>query len=1184
MENNNLHTKLKKVLVEDGTVLFIGSGISAWSGLPSWRQLLDEMANYVEQIGRDSYNIRYYSNSQPLLAADFGCAALKPDDFKTFIWSACKRNVAEPSIVHQLLVNLGVSCYITTNYDRLLEQALRQNGILNRFKVVTNREPTDCADLLYLRRRNFIFKPHGDIEQVESIVLSNKQYDELYENGNKFYTYRALETLLTTRDIVFVGFGLTDPDFMRIMGKFRNEFQTNLCTHYAIMPDISQIEKEYWAENYGIQILSYETEETKDGRNYSTLLELLDSLATKSRKPIMPVMTKQNEEKKIITKKQRVALQRYARYVIQQFKIQDNMIFPLMFQCHEYGRCYKLSVEKILSEDIEGFILTGNPGTGKTYFLKQYCMAQAERLQEWCEQNKIGKFPKIPVYIDLKNYSGKDSIKTLIESQFPSEIPIMEWIKEQKVFLLFDSFNEVERKYLENNTCIREIRKYSYNNDIVIATRFKNVLNIHLPEYRLGEVEEEYVIEYLENQGIMISLEQEEIVVQLLQKPLIFYLLVQGKIKIDYNITLKSIYESYFRYLNCEIRQILDLEIDFISIFDGFAYYMFENGIESFCIEEIEKLFDNKISELEAEERRTLINWLIDVQKFLIPASLKNISFFHQSITEFLAAHFFANQFKNDQNILKEKLQYIQWNYVLVFAIEFLDEMQAEKYLGTLLQTDSLLAVQACSYLEYGMDQLVTSILKYILKNLTGKNFEYYIELGRLLEKLPVTENHQDILRKLMKDKDIIGGAAAECLLQACGDCVKDELLEEMFQNLDNYNYVTSIGNALSKIISLEDYATVVLRLGKIKIDQNEEEESQICGFDTLPQYLPLEKVVEIFQPVYKLNVLQRQLLTDILQNAKSQEGFDICLNLIRQGWKEAIFPLYLYVKFNDNICLDNVDDSLIQYLVLELQGENVDKWIIGLIYNLYQRCQPFARGIRSRLKQSNGITRLTYLYAIGKNRKESFFNLYGSMLYFRELPEKLIGAFDEVDWEREADHIVEFLIYQNRFQDLSEFLEESFSKTRLYYLSLSTFLKLINIIEKIKCNKVINDNLRIEYSVGKFISEHVHKEDILNFYHSSNEDLQSFFNLFVLNYLEDLKLEDFSKMEIDLMLEDIKNYSYEDVVYEDEILLVNIASEEFVTNRLKTLLNTDNVCLRENIQRILEKVGERHLIRYIGR
>ena len=50
-----------------------------WSGLPSCGQLLYEMADFVEQRGGDAVNIRYYSNSKPLLAAHLGCKALGDD-------------------------------------------------------------------------------------------------------------------------------------------------------------------------------------------------------------------------------------------------------------------------------------------------------------------------------------------------------------------------------------------------------------------------------------------------------------------------------------------------------------------------------------------------------------------------------------------------------------------------------------------------------------------------------------------------------------------------------------------------------------------------------------------------------------------------------------------------------------------------------------------------------------------------------------------------------------------------------------------------------------------------------------------------------------------------------------------------------------------------------------------------
>ena len=134
--NKNLQAKVKKVLAEDGTILFIGSGVSVWSGLPGWGQLLDEMADYVEQKSGDASNIRCHSKNQPLLAADLGYDALQSDDFETFMRAACRKDVAKPSVLHQKLIDLGISCYITTNYDRLLEQALKQKGLLRRYHVI----------------------------------------------------------------------------------------------------------------------------------------------------------------------------------------------------------------------------------------------------------------------------------------------------------------------------------------------------------------------------------------------------------------------------------------------------------------------------------------------------------------------------------------------------------------------------------------------------------------------------------------------------------------------------------------------------------------------------------------------------------------------------------------------------------------------------------------------------------------------------------------------------------------------------------------------------------------------------------------------------------------------------------------------------------------------------------------
>lgn len=165
--NDNLLQKIKSVLAGDGTVLFIGSGISAWAGLPTWKHLIELLADYIEPKGQSlAVRMRELANDGQLtLAADIGynfLNDLNPGLFQDFLQEALRIDTAVPSPVHQKLVELGVTCFITTNYDRLLEKVLEQNGPLDRFDVITNEDPIKCNDLIYCRKTHFVYKPHGD--------------------------------------------------------------------------------------------------------------------------------------------------------------------------------------------------------------------------------------------------------------------------------------------------------------------------------------------------------------------------------------------------------------------------------------------------------------------------------------------------------------------------------------------------------------------------------------------------------------------------------------------------------------------------------------------------------------------------------------------------------------------------------------------------------------------------------------------------------------------------------------------------------------------------------------------------------------------------------------------------------------------------------------------------------------
>lgn len=161
------------------------------------------------------------------------------------------------------------------HYDKLLEKTEIIRG--KRLKVLTNKQLVEIPTIMQLKSRNYIFKAHGDIDDVDSIILTKEDYAKLYSEQSEITT--TLKALFLSRTIVFMGFGLFDPDFEYIRNTISNTYKKNQMVHYAVMPDIENEEKEYWRKNYGIRILSYQTKENEDGtRNHDELEYILDRL------------------------------------------------------------------------------------------------------------------------------------------------------------------------------------------------------------------------------------------------------------------------------------------------------------------------------------------------------------------------------------------------------------------------------------------------------------------------------------------------------------------------------------------------------------------------------------------------------------------------------------------------------------------------------------------------------------------------------------------------------------------------------------------------------------------------------------------------------------------------------------------------------------------------------------------
>lgn len=117
---------LVKHLNEPETVVFVGSGVSRWSGLPSWEGMISELIEFLEVNGKNADLVRdELKNGELLQAASYAFDQLTQQQIGEFIRQSCNYGTAKPHEIHRKIVELGPTSFVTTNYDNLLEEALR---------------------------------------------------------------------------------------------------------------------------------------------------------------------------------------------------------------------------------------------------------------------------------------------------------------------------------------------------------------------------------------------------------------------------------------------------------------------------------------------------------------------------------------------------------------------------------------------------------------------------------------------------------------------------------------------------------------------------------------------------------------------------------------------------------------------------------------------------------------------------------------------------------------------------------------------------------------------------------------------------------------------------------------------------------------------------------------------------
>lgn len=213
-------------------VPFIGAGLSQPGGFPTWK-------DHLRQQGRTA-GLPLADVEAMLAAGDYEGIVHAIEDrrgqpvFRQELRDAFARNGTIPPADY-LIAELFFDTLITTNYDRLLEQAFDVGGgrpvqVLTPATILT---PPDAESVT-------ILKLHGDIAAPGGCILSRNDYSAAYGNGAidpSLPIPQALDYYFRNSSLLFLGCSLNQDRTVQVFEAIMNRAlaeSADLPQHFAI--------------------------------------------------------------------------------------------------------------------------------------------------------------------------------------------------------------------------------------------------------------------------------------------------------------------------------------------------------------------------------------------------------------------------------------------------------------------------------------------------------------------------------------------------------------------------------------------------------------------------------------------------------------------------------------------------------------------------------------------------------------------------------------------------------------------------------------------------------------------------------------------------------------------------------------------------------------------------------------
>ena len=269
--------RLARDAASDRLVPFIGAGASMSAGGPSWDELLDSLA---DGLGLDAAQRKQLSAWGALDRASYlreraveraiEAGGSAEEGARTFAQKIADM-VERPryGLTPALLASLKPAQAITLNYDTLFERASSDAG------APRTLIPGDGDGV----EGRWLLKLHGSVEDLDSIVLTRDDY--LGYAAQREALSAIVKANLLTHHLLFVGFGLNDEHFHRIVHDVRRALPpgTDMAGRAtAVTLSADPVAATLWKGQVRMRPVSEEG--AGDGRQVEIFLDVLVALTT----------------------------------------------------------------------------------------------------------------------------------------------------------------------------------------------------------------------------------------------------------------------------------------------------------------------------------------------------------------------------------------------------------------------------------------------------------------------------------------------------------------------------------------------------------------------------------------------------------------------------------------------------------------------------------------------------------------------------------------------------------------------------------------------------------------------------------------------------------------------------------------------------------------------------------------